>query len=66
MELTEEQEQQLIALLVACTPYESDFIYGFAIHLIDMLLALDDRARELIEVEELVVKALAYQGIKGA
>jgi hypothetical protein len=68
-ELDEETRKQLLPVLFLIGEYEMEFIYSFAIHMIDMLAEVDknssdDNPQEL-NIEDLVKYSLQHMGIDG-
>ena len=64
LEFSEEQRAWILSCIIESTAYESDFLYGLIIHFLDMYQGLDAEGRGLIEIDELIVRALEYQGLK--
>lgn len=68
-ELDEDIRERLLPVLYLIGDYEMEFIYSFALHMIDMLAEVDknssdDNPQEL-NIEDLVKYSLQHMGIDG-
>lgn len=68
-ELDQETRERLLPSLYLVGEYEMEFIYSFAIHMIDMLAEVDknssDENPQELNIEDLVKYSLQHMGIDG-
>jgi hypothetical protein len=68
-QLIEEDRERLLPYLYVIGDYEMEFIYSFAIHMVDMLAEIEkntgDDDHQNLEIDDLIKYTLQHMGIDG-